>query len=494
MPAHQDGPRPLSGPPRSAMIKRTRLGHNRLGVCERFDGQEAGGAEAERGRSQARSPGAAPGAMGEIKTRQQSRGDLRFKVVAVLLLVAVAGGAYFAFNEYRMIRLARTVRHAFAARRIEDAREPLRHWLANRPSSSEALYYKAWAAMAADQPGEAVQAIEQARKRGFEPVLLECLRAIGQSRSNRFKEAEPVLEQAFREQLEPRDMVAKELARIYLSSYRLEQAAGPIERWRTLAPEDPEPYLWRNEILARSDPEPAIPIQNYQAALERNPNLDKARLGLAQQLSRARRFDEAEQEFLTYLRRNPNDSTAQLGVGRNAFQQGEIDVARRYFESALKANPRQADALKELSQIDLRLGRFEQACERLERLTRLDPFDQDARYSYAQALKLAGDDKRATVELEHAARLRKENNEIVDLKHVLLSDPNNLNACFRVTKWLFDHGHQEEGLSWTNEIFRREPRHVPTHRLLAEYYKKKGDAGLANYHRVMAVTGQESVR
>ena len=113
---------------------------------------------------------------------------------------------------------------------------------------------------------------------------------------------------------------------------------------------------------------------------------------------------------------------------------------------------------------------------------------------YAQALKLAGDDQRATVELEHAARLRKENNEIGELRRALLSDPNNLNACFRVTKWLFDHGHQDEGLSWTKEIFRREPRHVPTHRLLAEYYEKNGDAGLANYHRVMAVTGQESAR
>ena len=66
-------------------------------------------------------------------------------------------------------------------------------------------------------------------------------------------------------------MVAKELARIYLSSYRLERAAGAIERWRALAPEDPEPYLWSNEILARSDAEPAIPIQNYRAALDATP-------------------------------------------------------------------------------------------------------------------------------------------------------------------------------------------------------------------------------
>ncbi len=134
-------------------------------------------------------------------------------------------------------------------------------------------------------------------------------------------------------------MVAKELARIYLSTYRLDQAARAIERWRGLAPEDPQPYLWKNEILSRTDVEPAIPIQNYRAALERDPTLDKARLGLAQQLSKARRFEDADQEYLAYLQRIPDDALALLGLGRNAFQQGAIDSARRYFESALRANP-----------------------------------------------------------------------------------------------------------------------------------------------------------
>ena len=99
-----------------------------------------------------------------------------FADVAVLPAVAVVlrpGGGRrsptMAYDEYRVIRLARTVRQAFAARRIEEAREPLRRWLAMRPGSGEAFYYQAWAAMAADQPGEAIQAIERARKAWLRP-------------------------------------------------------------------------------------------------------------------------------------------------------------------------------------------------------------------------------------------------------------------------------------------------------------------------------------
>jgi tetratricopeptide (TPR) repeat protein len=430
----------------------------------------------------------------ETNPRRTDGSRLRLKVLAVLLLIGAGGALYLAYEQFRVIRLARAVRQSFAARRIAESREPVRRWLTIQPNAAEAHYYKAWAAMAADQLGEAFEEIDQAGKLGFDRALLDCLSAIGQSRTERFNEAEPILEQAFTEHREPRDMVAKQLARIYLSTYRLDLAAKAIEQWRTLAPEDPQPYMWSNEVVARSEDEPAIAIQNYRAALERDPNLDKARLGLAQQLGKARRYDEAEQEYRIYLKRKPDDPTALLGLGRNAFLQGDIDGARRFFESAVKANPRQSDALKELGQIDLRLGRFQQACKSLELLTQIDPFDPEARYTYAQSLKLSGDDAHARVELAHAARLRKENDEIVDLRNALVKEPNNLSARFQVTKWMFEHGHQDEGLKWTKEILRADPRHVPTHKLLAEYHAKQGDAGLASYHRVMATAGQDTGR
>ena len=368
-----------------------------------------------------------------------------FMVVAVIVLMSTAAGVYLLSGQLRAIRLARTVRRSFASRRLDQAREPLKRWLALDPGSGEAQYYRAWEALADDQPGEAFHAIEQARALGFDRPLVDCLSAIGQSRSSRFSEAEPVLERAFFDQVEPEDLVAKELGRIYLSTYRLDQAARAIERWRSLAPEDPQPYLWSNEILSRTDVEPAIPIQNYRAALERDPTLDKARLGLAQQLSKARRFEEADQEYLAYLQRKPDDATALLGLGRDAFQQGAIDSARTYFESALRANPRQADALKELSQIDLRLGRYPQACENLKRLIEIDPFDHEVRYTYGQALKLAGDVERSNLELAAAARLRRDHEEIVRLRAGLVQDPRNVGVRFQVTKWMFDHGHAGRG-------------------------------------------------
>jgi len=415
------------------------------------------------------------------------RGRAIFKTaVAGLVLVSTAAGTYLGFDQYRVHRLARMVRQSFASRHYAAARDPLRRWLAVRPQAGEAYYYKAWEALAFNQPREAVLAVDRAGKLGFDPERLGCLSAIYHARADRFNLAEPVLEQAFLQQVEPREMVAKELARIFLSTYQFERAVQPIERWRALAPEDPQPYVWSNEIASRSDVEPAILIQNYRAALDRDPKLDKARLGLAQELSKARRFDDAEQEFLVFLKRNPKDTSALLGLGRNAFQQGDIEKSRQYFETSLEANPREPETLKELGQIDLRLGRSQQARQRLELLIQIQPFDHEVRYSYAQALKLCGDEARARAELARAALLRKEHDQLIQLRFRLQKNPTDLDARFQIAKWMMEHGHEQEGLKWTKEILRAHPRHEPTHGILAAYYDKRGESGLANYHRLSA--------
>jgi Flp pilus assembly protein TadD len=422
-------------------------------------------------------------------TRHPSLLARHWRLVAIPILALAVALAYFAYDRYQVSRLAGSVRGSFAARRYAEARGEVGRWMREQPHSGEAQYYRAWLGLVDQQHGETVAGIEEASRLGFDPERLRVLSGIYQARAGRITEAEPILREAFDRQREPRVEVARELARIYLATYRLNQAAEPIERWRALAPDDPQPYLASNEIASRLAAEPAIQIRNYEAALERGPNLDTARLGLAEQLTNARRFDEAEQQFRAYLARKPGDASALVGLGRNAFRSGDLDGATRYFEEALRSEPRQPDALKELAQTDMRLRRFRQACSRLELLTELDPYDYEIRYCYAQALNLAGDSAQARTANQLAARLRDEHERIVWLRSKVLADPNDRESRCQVAKWMFDHALPHEGLRWAAEILRVDPNHAPTHRLLVDYYEKHGDAGLANYHRLRASSG-----
>jgi tetratricopeptide (TPR) repeat protein len=412
--------------------------------------------------------------------------------VRVLLPVAVAATVFVVLEQYRDARKVQSVRELFGARRYDQARDPLARWLAARPSSGEAHYYEAWLAVADDRPDDAVSAIGRATKLRFDSKLLRCLTAILHSRAGQFNDAEPILREAFAEATEPRAFVAQELARVYLKTFRLEQAAPVIEQWKLLAPENPLPYLWSNEIASRSGENAATLIGNYRESLARDPDLAKARLGLAEQLTRDRRYDEAEEEYHAYLKRHPRDVSALVGLGRNALQSGDHERASKRFEAALAVDPRYPDALKELAQIDMRLRRFSDACRRLEVLKEVAPYDPEIRYSYAQALRHSGDDLRSRHEFELAARFRREQDQIVELRHKLLKTPGDLAPRFELARWMLKHGHEKEGLAWTQEILRTDPNHRPTHWLLVDYYQKKSQLGLANYHRTMASISQDA--
>ncbi len=410
---------------------------------------------------------------------------LVFGILATGLLAGYAG-----YRSFQTEQLAAPVRRAFAEARFEEAREPLRHWIEARPTSGEAQYYRAWLGLVDDRPNETATAFRRAADLGYDRRPLEIIRAIYQARAHQTQAAEPILLKAFEEQSEPRAEVARELARIYLETYRLTQAAPAIERYRELRPSDPQPYLWRIEIASRMSDPPAVLIRNYRAALERSPHLEKARIGLAEQLVKDQRFDEAAREYRRYLADHPKDAGAKVGLGRCALRQGNIEAAVRAFEDALAVAPQHPEALQEIAQLDIRFGRLDRACQRLETLTRAEPFRHEYHYAHAQALKLAGRDAEARRESQRAAQLRDEEDRMLRVRSKILLDPKDVASRLEVARWMLGHGQDREGLKWAHEILGTDPHHVPTHELLAGYYEKQGNAGLANYHRMMADRGR----
>jgi Flp pilus assembly protein TadD len=407
-------------------------------------------------------------------------------------LALLVASAYVGYRHFMLARDMGAVRAAIAARNFDAALAPLDRWLALSPGAAEAHYWLARMKLGTNQPQEALQAINRARELGFDRAQLDCVVAIIQSRAGQYRDAEPVLLSAFQDGTEPRAEVAQELARVYLSTYQIDRASVPLERWRELAPEDARPYLWRNEIESRrTNTEASVLIRNYLDALKRDPNLDQARLGLAERLRKEHRLEEARREYATYLARHSTDVAALNGAGSAALEADDVEAAVRSFEAALAVASRDTTALKELAQINLRRGRFRQACDQLRRVAEIDRFDPDIHYTYARALKLSGDDKGAKAETELSLRLRREHSELEEIRTKLMRNPGDVDLRFQTARWFLDHGRDTEGLDWAKEILRQSPNHVPLHRLLADYHERKGSAGLANYHRAMAEAARE---
>ena len=70
-----------------------------------------------------------------------------------------------------------------------------------------------------------------------------------------------------------------------LGTYRLGEARLVIDRWMRDAPADARPYLWLTQFDRRIEVDnPGSWEHHYREALQRDPGLDTARLGLAETL------------------------------------------------------------------------------------------------------------------------------------------------------------------------------------------------------------------
>jgi predicted Zn-dependent protease len=421
------------------------------------------------------------------RTRAPGRGRRRWALAGLLATVAVVGLVFAYLRSTGEVRAAaRLAREAVAANRADEARRLLDRWAALSPGSGEPDYYRALLEVRSDRPDSALDSMRKAIARGYPEGPLMDLRAVLLARAGKFDEAEPVLARAFESSAEPRAEIAEGLSRIYLKSFRLAETARVLDAWMKAAPEDPRPYLRLNEVDERIDSEPAVLVRNYREALRRDPNLLDARLGLAEKLQEASLFDEAEAEYATLLDRDPGNLRGLVGAGRIALLKGDVPASIRHFEAALAIDPRDKVALRELGLIDLNNGRIPRACSRLAQAVEVDPHDPEVRFSYARALKIAGDEPRAAEQSAATERLKKEQQQLVDLRKSLVEHPDDVDLRSKAARWLIEHGHEQEGLEWTQLILRQHPNHPETCQILADYHTSRGNLGLANYYRLNA--------
>jgi Tfp pilus assembly protein PilF len=423
-----------------------------------------------------------------------SRGRLWIWAAGALLLGFVVTGS-FCWSRFRPSPDIDAARRAVAAGRFQEALVPLERWILARPNSAEAQYLRARVAYALGQPRELRDALERAAALGYPEVPLQRLRGLDLCRAGHYDEAEPILVQVINAEGGGDAEAEEALTRSLLMTYKLDRAKLVIKRWSKDAPQDPKPYLWMTEIDRRDDVggKEAL-VEHYRAALRLDSKLNEARLGLAEGLRALHQNRAAAAEYETYLARKPKDVQALVGAGRTALELGEVAATTRYLDRALAIDSKNLAALKERANLDLRNGANADALRRLDDAVRVDPYDAEVAHSRSLVLSRLNRSDEAKTEQQRASRLRRDRAELLETRGKLTSDPNNNELRYQVARWLIGHGQGDEGVRWAKNILASDPAHAATNHLLADYYQRRGDAGLANYYRlqVPARSGEKS--
>jgi len=405
----------------------------------------------------------------------------------VLILVAVVFtmaslAAVWLYVQMADRRDAQTVRHALEQGQLDKASRVLEHWLGNRPQAAEAYYLKARLAWARNDLPTAQQGLARARALGYPVGQLLELRGLLLARTNQTAEAEPLLRKAAETARQIDPDVAEALVRIYLGEFRLRRAAEILDRWLREWPDDARPYFLQTEIDWRNHASADAIIAHYRAALDRDPNLHLARLRLADSLRSNHHNDEAATEYTSYLKHNPDDSLAHLGAGQNALEMGDLPGAIGHLDRALVLAPHDPAVLGAWASVEIRQSHLDAALEYLDRAVKADPFDYGNRYQRMLILSWQGKSEQADAERRALDQIRKDVTEFAEVARQLERDPLDLQLRSRAARWLIGHGHEAEAIEWAKLVLRSAPADPAMNRLLADYYRKQGNFGLANFH------------
>jgi tetratricopeptide (TPR) repeat protein len=402
-----------------------------------------------------------------------------------LFLIAAGAWAASKVPAARAVRRdANLARSLIAAGKFNEARAPLERWHKARPDAGEPYFLLARGALHFQMYDQAFPLLARAEAAGYpwEPIALERARALMQL--GRHHEAAPILTQLVFSPSARRDAAADEaLAKCDLELFQFGAAAAAIERWVRDAPRDPKPYLWKAEVDRRTDAGLRALTDDYEQALARDPGCAEALLNLGEMYSSAHRLDAAEARYSAYLTRFPGHAAAHLGLGKVLAERGNVPAAIDHLDRAATLDPRDFRPLLERARLDLQSGHLDRALSALDRALAIDPEELELHYVKSLVLARLGRKDEAVREQAVIDRIRRERSELSKLLEALKAAPQDVTCQYNAARWLFEHGHPEEGLRWAEKILREYPSHPETNRLLDQYNRKRGTSPSTETHQ-----------
>ncbi len=308
--------------------------------------------------------------------------------------------------------------------------------------------------------------------------------------------------------------VCEALVNGYFLSYQFGLAQPLLDEWQAAYPEDSQCYMFRGLFFEnRSNPGKAV--GEYRKAVELSGERTDVRLRLAQVLKKTNQYDEAIAQFEICRSEDPGHPEVLTGLGQCYHGQGQIEPARQMFQKVLATEADFFDAQLALGQLEETAGRPAEALRWLRPACRRRPSDTEARYSLAlslqkvgrqqrdaipwppsealtlgQALSWAGQRAEASLTLSEAshhfqfvADAQQAMGRVQVWTDIIRSEPRNADLRYKIGNHLMKYDNPEHGLGWLLSVLDIDPEHVPTHRLLADYYERAGKSERAKLHR-----------
>lgn len=220
---------------------------------------------------------------------------------------------------------------------------------------------------------------------------------------------------------------------------KLEEKIACYRRQITQEPRYADAYTNLGEALRRLG-EVVAAKQAHEKALQLNPRLQEAKLGLAlleQQSGNSKAAIEKIQEIVS----QKETATAYFYQGTALHQQAKLPEAETAFRKALELDPSYAEARVNLGLILSQQGKFDEAVNEFKQAIRNEPKLAEAHFNLGVTLQAQGQLEPAIAAYREAIRI----------------DPNNAEANYNLGIALNKQGKTSEAISAYKEAIRINP-------------------------------------
>jgi tetratricopeptide (TPR) repeat protein len=281
-------------------------------------------------------------------------------------------------------------------------------------------------------------------------------------------------------------LILEALAEGYTQQYRIRAASACVERWLTLQPDNVQALFLRGNISRKTTGlEKAVP--DYRRVVELDAERDDARWWLALGLLQSGHYAEAL-EHLEHLRGRGQDDPelpVRLALCRKGLDQ--LDAARQDLDTVLAGHPGYPPALRAQGEVELAAGRPERAEPALRQAVAALPHDYQAQFFLWQSLRQQGRQEEARVQKKTVDELKDRTERLGELRlRGMAERPRDPALHYEMGTLLLNLGQAEDGEAALLRALSLAPDYAPAHAALAEFYRQRGDATRAAWHRQRA--------